>query len=218
MDRWQWARDTWDREFAILTEAGYTLERVDGETYWANHERELRPHMPPEVFFRTAELRDQHERDGQARIAETRADNPLRDFCIVRRDGAIAAQFSGEQKSAELYRMWHTNVAPAFRRRGLYNLILRATIAYTRALGFDTIESEHAPCNNPVLIAKLKAAFRLFSLEIDPMTGPTVRLRYFHNPEHLALYELRCGMATLTPALAEHGFGGWTKLRDQMRR
>ena len=87
---------------------------------------------------------------------------------------------------------------------------------YTAALGFDTISSEHAPCNNPILIAKLRAGFRLYALDMDPMAGPSVVLRYFHNPEHLAAYELRCGQASLTPRLAESGIGAWSLLRDQM--
>jgi hypothetical protein len=102
------------------------------------------------------------------------------------------------------------------RRRGIYGHILRGTIGYTRALGFDAITSEHAPSNNPILIAKLRAGFRVYGHEIDPMAGPSLILRYFHNPEHLAAYELRCGLATLTPALREKGFGAFATLRQQL--
>jgi hypothetical protein len=112
--------------------------------------------------------------------------------------------------------MWHTNIHPDFRRQGVYRMIVQSTILYTAALGFDTITSEHAPCNNPILIAKLSAGFRIYALDMDPMAGPSVVLRYFHNPEHLAAYELRCGQASLSPRLAESGIGAWSLLRDQM--
>lgn len=117
-----------------------------------------------------------------------------------------------------MYRMWHTNVGCEHRRQGIYKLILEGTIRYTEALGFDTITSEHAPCNNPVLIAKLRAGCRLFSFEIDPLAGRSIVLRYFHNPEHLAASEFRCGMATLTPGLTANATGAWEQLRAQKNR
>ena len=89
-----------------------------------------------------------------------------------------------------------------YRRRGLYRTILECTIAYTRALGYDSIGSEHAFCNNPVIIAKLRAGFDIYAFELDPAAGPSLILRYFHNPEHRAAYEVRCGYASLTLAHA----------------
>jgi hypothetical protein len=66
------------------------------------------------------------------------------------------------------------------------------------------------------LIAKLRAGFRIFGLDIDGMAGISVVLRYFHNPEHLAAYELRCGHATLTPGLRENGAGAFQVLKNQL--
>ncbi|HVK75131.1 MAG TPA: hypothetical protein VM734_17500 [Kofleriaceae bacterium] len=214
---WAWARTVWDEHFQPLRDAGYELERLDdAAAYWATHERELRDHFPPEVFFRLSALRTEHERDGQVRLAAACGGQPLTDFCVVRAGGQVVAQFSGEQKSPSLYRMWHTNVHRDHRRRGLYRMILRGTIGYTRALGFDAITSEHAPSNNPVIIAKLQAGFRIYSLELDPLAGVSLNLRYFHNPEHLAAYEFRCGLASLSPALVDQGMGAIATLREQL--
>jgi hypothetical protein len=217
MDRWQLARDLFDEHFRPLRDAGYDLERLPGaEPYWTVHEAELRAHFPNEVFFNLAALRSERERAGQARLAELRGGDPLRDFTIVRKNGALAGMFSGEQKTDSMYRMWHSNIHPSHRGQGLYRLIVQGTIRYTAALGFDTITSEHAPCNNPILIAKLRAGFRIYSLELDGAAGPSVVLRYFHNPDHLAAYELRCGHAALTSGLRENGTGAWPLLRDQV--
>lgn len=192
MDRWSHARELFDEHFRPLREAGYELERLpDAPTYWKLQEAELRGHFPPEVFFELYAVRTADEKEKQAQMAAIRGGDPLRD-------------------------LWHTNVHTDFRRRGIYGHILRGTIAYTRALGFDTITSEHAPSNNAVLVAKLGAGFRLYAMEIDPMAGPSVILRYFHNPEHLAAYELRCGLATLTPRLRAHAFGAFATLKDQI--
>ena len=217
MDRWGYARALFDEHFQPLRDAGFELERLpDAPTYWQLQEAELRGHFPPEVFFDLRALRTAHERDGQDRLASTRGGEPLRDFTAVRAGGELVAMFSGEQKTDGLYRMWHTNVRTDHRRRGIYGHILRGTIGYSHALGFDAITSEHAPCNNAVIIAKLRAGFRLYAMEVDPLAGLSVVLRYFHNPEHLAAYELRCGLATLTPGLRAHGFGAFSTLAAQV--
>lgn len=218
MDRWHHARVAFDEHFRPLRDLGYTLERVaDAAAYWTLQEAHLRDDFPDEVFFDLRAVRSEHERAGQERLAAVRADEPLRDFTAVRDAGGdLVAMFSGEQRTESVYRMWHSTVRTDARRRGIYRLIVDGTIAYTRALGFDAITSEHAPCNNPILIAKLRAGFRLYGMELDPMAGPSVILRYFHNPDHLAAFELRCGLATLTPAVRARAFGAFGKLREQM--
>jgi len=219
MDPWQFARERFDENFQPLRDAGFELERLASrDAYWPLHAKELGQYFEPEVFFDLPALRSEREREGQARLAAARDDRSLKDFHVVRKGGAIAGMFSGEQKTDSMYRMWHTNIHPDFRRQGLYRMIVQATIRYTAALGFDTITSEHAPCNNAILIAKLSAGFRIYSYDMDPMAGPSIVLRYFHNPEHLKAYEFRCGHAALTPALCKSGIGAWDLLRDQIQQ
>jgi hypothetical protein len=50
----------------------------------------------------------------------------------------------------------------------------------------------------------------------DPAVGVSVHLRYDHNPEYLAAYELRCGLARLTPRLREHAFGAFATFAAQV--
>lgn len=218
MERWSHARALFDEHFRPLRDAGYTLERLPShEPYWKLSEEAMPDDFPEEVFFDLRAVRSAHERDGIARVLEARGGEALRDFHAVREaDGRVAAMFSGEHRIDGTYRMWHTCVRTDLRRRGVYRMIVDGTIAYTRALGFEQISSEHAPCNNPILIAKLRAGFRIYGFEIDPMAGPSITLRYFHNPDQLAAYELRCGLATLTPALRARAFGAFGKLRDQV--
>lgn len=215
MASWDFAHAIWERHAQPLRDLGLSIERVDETAYWKTFDTMRAEHFPPEVFYRLSNLRTEPGREMQQRIAETRGGDPLRDFFIARAGGEIAAMFSGEDKGGGLYRMWHTAVHTAHRRRGVYRAILATTIGYTRELGFDAIGSEHAPCNNAILIAKLSAGFRILSLEIDPAVGPSIILRYFHHPDHLAAYELRCGHASLTPGLRSVGFGAYARLRAQ---
>jgi len=88
-------------------------------------------------------------------------------------------------------------------------------IAFAQELGFATTVSEHAPCNNAVLIRHLKAGFRIIAMEIDPMHGASVRLAYFHDPAMLKAYEFRCGLATMDDTLYAAGFGHFDALDEQ---
>jgi GNAT superfamily N-acetyltransferase len=217
-DPWAEARAQFATAFAPLTERGYRLERVaDSATYWKLHDEHLAGDFPPEMFFDLRATRTATERAAADALLTTRADRSLADYTLVHHGGEVVAMFSGEQRDRGVYRMWHTNVRRTHRRQGLYRQILAATIAYTRALGFDTITSEHAPSNNAVIIAKLGAGFTIHALEIDPMAGLSLVLRYYHHAADRAAYEFRCGLATVSPALRDAGFGGFAVLRDQLR-
>lgn len=215
MDDMPRAEALWRQSFATVVAPGFTLERLDAATYWAQYERDLRAHFPPEAFFALSKLRAPEREGARAARLATAPPPPLLDHAVLRDGDAIVAMFAGSEATPSSYRMQHTTVHPAYRRRGVYRSIIAATIAYTAQLGYDTIVSDHAPGNNAVLIAKLRAGFRIVALEIDAAAGPSVVLRYFHEPDHLAAYELRCGLATLTPALLDVGTGAFPTLRAQ---
>ncbi len=214
-DRWDFARTLWQTHFAPLADAGYTLERPSADAYWEIHEKELRSHFPPETIISLGRLRTPTEKSGQTKLEEARGDNPLRDFCFVRKGENLVAVFCGEQHNGSTYRMWHSNVHNDFRRRGIYHQILRCTIAYTESLGFDRIVSEHAPGNNAILIAKLSAGFRITAMEVDPGVGTSIVVQYFHNADHLAAYEYRCGLATMNSRILKESYGAMSKLIEQ---
>ena len=215
-NRWQFARDAWTASFAPLADAGYRWVRFsDDETYFNLHEATLRASFPPEFFFRVEAL-NKATRPLRDRLTKVRADGRLEDFTALYRDDTLAAMFCGHQQRDDEYRMWHTNIAPAFRRQGLYTQILKSTIAYTQGLGFSTISSEHAPGNNAVLIAKMSVGFRITSMDIDAGVGLSVKLTYFHNQDELDLYQFRTGLAVLNPRITATGFGAFEKLKAQI--
>lgn len=216
--RWDWVEPVRNTYFGDPLVGAYPIERLDQESYWALHEAALRRHFPLECFFNLGALLSEHERRGRARIAGSEAAERLYDFWAARDGQVVVAMFSGHQKDADTYRMWHSHVHPDYRRRGVYTDIIRRTLGYTRELGFGAVVSEHAPCNNPILIAKLKAGFRVIGMDIDAGVGPGVLLKYFHNEAHLRAYEFRCGMATLDAELLASGSGAMSLLMEQIRQ
>ncbi|WP_437806980.1 GNAT family N-acetyltransferase [Sorangium sp. So ce1078] len=216
---WDWAEPIRQKHFGEPLAGRYPLERLDdAEAYWALHDAELRRHFPPEVFFNLAALSGEDGKRARARLTASEGGHRLADFWVARDGERVVAMFAGHQKDAETYRMWHSIVHPDHRKRGLYGEIVRRVLAYTRELGFDYVVSEHAPSNNAVLIAKLKAGFRIVALELDAAVGPGLNLRYFHNEAHLRAYEFRCGLARLDERLVGAGFGAMPLLLEQLQR
>ena len=209
------AEQLWHACFAATCAPGWTLERLSAEAYWEAHERVMRPHFPPEAYFDLSLVRDPARTTARAARLANAPPPPLRDHAVLRAGDEVVAMFAGDESMPSSYRMQHSNVHPGFRRRGVYRSIIAATIDYTARLGYDGIVSDHAPGNNAVIIAKLRAGFRIVGIEIDAASGPSLILRYFHEPEHLAAYQLRCGLATLTPALVDAGAGAFPTLRAQ---
>lgn len=215
---WDWAEPIRRKHFSSPLAGGFVLERVeDDRDYWKLHEQYLRQHFPPEIFFNLAALRGQDGENAKRRLHQSMNADRLFDFWVAWRDGEPALMFSGHQVDDRAYRMWHSHIHPTYRKRGTYGDYLNRVIAYTKELGFEMIVSEHAPNNNAVIIAKLKAGFRIFSMEIDPMVGMSICLRYFHEPSHLAAYEFRCGYATLSEHLMANGGGALPMMVRQVK-
>jgi GNAT superfamily N-acetyltransferase len=213
---WDWAEPIRDRIFGAPLAGGYTLERVDEDTYWDLHEAELRAHFSPDVLFSADGLTAPTRRAARARVIASEGADRLADFWLVRAPaGALAGVFSARQHSEETFELYHVTMHPDHRGGGLYAELLDRVVAYGQELGFATTQSEHAPCNNAVLIRHLKAGFRIITLEIDARHGASVRLAYFHDPALLKAYEFRCGLATMDDTLYAAGFGHFELLDEQ---
>jgi GNAT superfamily N-acetyltransferase len=212
-DAWAWARAARERAVAPLP-GGYLIETLDDDPgYWAAWEAAFgREGFPPEMYFaRGAE----HERLGR-RLAEARGGDPLVDRWLVRDGERVVAVYRGEQIDGHTYSTSHASVHPGYRRRGIYRTLIERVLEMTRELGFASVISNHAPGNNPAIIAKLSLGFRIDRLEIDALHGPCLWLRYYHDPDELAAYEFRNGLATLTPELLTRRYGAWDALARQL--
>jgi GNAT superfamily N-acetyltransferase len=214
--RWDWVREIRERHFGSPLPDGYVFERVDADRYWDVHEAELREHFPPDAYFDPERLLDPGRLERQRRLAASAGADLLADHWLVRdAGGALAAVVSTCQIDASTFQLFHVNLHPRHRRRGLYRAILARVLAYAGELGFSLTVSEHAPSNNAVLIAHLRADFRILSMFVDALYGPSVRLGYFHDPQLLRAYEFRCGLAVMDPALHASGTGHFELLDRQ---
>lgn len=205
MDNWDRAETLWAEHFEALGGAEGQASLVSPEAFSEIFRTQMQQHFPAEAFFSMDALVPESFRAQRARTAKAIALQEHRFFGVLKIQDEVAALFSGCAYSAHAWRMWTTVVAPKFRRRGIYAQILAGHLGYSKALGFDVVRSEHAPCNNAILIAKLKAGFCVTAMEIDAEHGSSLILTYFHHPEQKNAYLFRCGMASVTPELLAAG-------------
>jgi GNAT superfamily N-acetyltransferase len=214
-DGWAWAEAARERALRPLP-GGFRIETVaDDPGYWAAWEAAFgREGFPPEMYFARGAEREERAK----RLEDARGARPLVDRWLIHEgdDERVVAVYRGEQLDGHTYSTWHASVHPGFRRRGIYRALIERVLESTRELGFTSVVSNHAPGNNPAIIAKLSLGFRIDRLDLDALHGPTLWLRYFHDPDELAAYEFRCGLATLTPELLKRRYGAWAELDRQL--
>ena len=203
------AREERDRVYGPPLPGGLLATSTSSESFWERNEAELREHFAPEVYLASS----------TAKSLFQPAEAPRVEDWLLLLDGERLAGVTCGSDSREqgTYTSGLSILHPDYRGRGIYAELQKRLIAYTHALGYRRIESQHAPSNNAVLIAKLRAGFHVYSLELDAFVGPTLRLRYFHDPDEHAAYLFRNGNATLTSELIRSGFGAMQLLREQFR-
>jgi hypothetical protein len=197
-DSWQFAREARARHFPADLPGGYRCDAVDADTYWEAYERALRDHFADEVYFRGDLLARPDAAGARERLAGVMDAALLSDCWLVRApDGSLAGAFAGLSRVPRAYLQLHSTVHTDHRRRGLYSEMTGRLLRYTAELGFECVESMHAPSNNAILIAKLGLGFRLVGVEVAPGPGWSVKLCYFHSEAAARVYEYRCGIASL---------------------
>lgn len=214
-DAWERADAIWDEHFGGLGGDGGRAYLETPAAFWDLFRTQMQQHFPAEAFFSMDALVPESYKAQRALTVKAidRTDHSF--FGVLRIHDELAALFSGSAYSAHAWRMWTTVVAPKFRRQGIYAKILQGHLGYSKALGFDVVRSEHAPCNNAILIAKLKAGFCVTAMEIDAAHGSSVILTYFHHPQQKNAYLVRCGMASMTPELLDSGNPAMQQLARQ---
>jgi GNAT superfamily N-acetyltransferase len=213
-DAWAWARATREAALARPLADGLRIEPVaDAPAYWSAWDAAFgREGYPPEMYFaRGAEWQARADR-----LAASRGGDALSDHWLIYDGDRVAAVYCGEQLDGHTYMTRHAAVRLDYRRRGIYRAVIERVLETTRELGFTSVVSSHAPGNNPAIIAKLSLGFRIDRLELDALHGPSLWLRFFHDPDELAAYEFRCGLATLTPELLARRYGAWDRLEQQL--
>ncbi|MDH4468485.1 MAG: GNAT family N-acetyltransferase [Bacteriovoracaceae bacterium] len=116
------------------------------------------------------------------------------DLAIFKGDQIVAWSYGwqGGLESATFY-MANSCVIPEYRRQGLYTILLNKMIELCKKVGFHTLTSRHVASNNNVIIAKLKASFKISGIELSEIHGNLIHLTYFNNELREESFAVRSG-------------------------
>lgn len=174
---------------------------------WCFYDRDKYAYFPLDLYFPEEQMWTKLQEKNLKLLNES---NPSHKDNILIRDKKtkqVIGLFHGYQKGVSSYYMQTTLIHRDFRRKGIYSSLLDRILIYTKALGFCRVLSNHSPCNNPVLIAKLKKDFKIISLDVDGESGVNIWLCYFHNQELKQAFEFRCGHVTFSEKLYSASYG-----------
>ncbi|GGY37778.1 GNAT family N-acetyltransferase [Pseudoduganella albidiflava] len=126
----------------------------------------------------------------------TDVDFPARGTVSICRLGAYDGQelvgwTYGWMDQDNAFYMANSGVMPAHRRRGVYTLLLQAVERHASAQGAWCIRSRHSVVNNPVIIAKLRAGFRISGLLQSAQMGTLVELTQHLSGQREAMFRKR---------------------------
>jgi GNAT superfamily N-acetyltransferase len=134
----------------------------------------------------------------------TRAFDAAPQLCLVAYDGDKPVGYSQSliNHSGDLF-MRLSGVLKSYRRKGIYDAMLKRVVARAKKEGCVRIISNHLATNNPIIIAKLRADFVIIGLQQSPDAGLLVQLVHHTNPAVDKLYRFRVGAAKLDKKLAK---------------
>jgi ribosomal protein S18 acetylase RimI-like enzyme len=99
----------------------------------------------------------------------------------------------GYQQNSLSFYMCNSAIFPNHRRKGLYTILMNEVVKRAVAKGFQSIYSRHIMTNNDVIIAKLKAGFKITAMELSERFGTMVHLTYFPQKTRQEILDFRSG-------------------------
>lgn len=99
----------------------------------------------------------------------------------------------GYQQMSVCFYMCNSAIEPKHRRKGLYTILMNEIVKKASAKGFQSIYSRHIITNNDIIIAKLKAGFKITNFELSERFGVLVHLTYFPQRIRNDILDFRSG-------------------------
>jgi ribosomal protein S18 acetylase RimI-like enzyme len=100
----------------------------------------------------------------------------------------------GYQETATVYYMCNSAILNSHRNKGLYTCLMKEMILRAQKQGYTQIYSRHILTNNAIIIAKLKAGFKMTGFELNVRFGTMVVLSYFKNKTQNDILDFRSAL------------------------
>ena len=97
----------------------------------------------------------------------------------------------GWMERGKVFYMANSGVVSSHRRQGVYSSLLSAIREFASSNGAVAIRSQHSVLNNTVIIAKLRAGFRVSGMSQSAQMGTLVEMTYHFSQERHQLFRSR---------------------------
>jgi len=117
-----------------------------------------------------ADVLTPHEAEAAASLKKAMDSRVFLHFGLFEAQEKMVGWSSSYQLIPSELLMMNSAAFPEYRRQGHYSTMIKKTLERAAELGFQTVSSKHVCTNNSVIIAKLKAGFKLTGFEISTNT------------------------------------------------
>lgn len=202
-----WSEQLTDNHFAEPLKGRYRIEQVAREPWERSFDLVREEVFPGDAHL---DLTAAWSAERRARFDELNAllGQPIEHNLILRdleQGDRPVGWYHGAQDLRATYYMAITAIHPEYRGKGIYSAFLARLMSLVDQLGFREVLSRHQADNNPVMIAKLRAGFKIAAFEMAPNYGFLVHLRYNFSPGMRAVYAWRVDPRTGAEGLIRDG-------------
>lgn len=173
-------------------EENFVIECVTSEVFHEGFKEESNEEFQEFLHSGNSIFYSQEEKDKYRSFKPEFKDEAFLYFIVKLKDTIVARSFSN-QISLETIMMCMSYVKKDYRGKGLYKLMLEATINRAKEIGYRKIQSYHNTTNNDIIIPKLKAGFVFTGMKINAGYGTLAELTYFFNEDEKDAVDFRTG-------------------------
>jgi len=173
----------------------FKIEEMNSDEFdliWTEHSKRI--FEDQSLIYRMRDVFSQREQENWEKLKKNLG-SPIRiNLALFNESEEFIGWSWGYQESPAKFYMCNSAVFPEYRRLGLYSLLLEKMLDKAIVHGFQEIYSRHVATNNAVIIPKLKAGFKITSMEISDLFGTVIHLSYHTNKKRNKVFDFRAGL------------------------
>ncbi len=144
-------------------------------------------------FFRPQTVMNEGELETYNRVKSNYQKDRFRLNLFYYKNEEIVGWHQGYQDGIDSFYMQNTGILPEHRNKKIYSKSLPFILGFLKESGFQVVTSKHISSNNPIIVSKLKAGFKIAGFEVSDKYGLMIKLAHFFNSKRNEVFEFRAG-------------------------
>lgn len=175
--------------------SGYSIKEVQADEFWKLCDKPARKIFSDNLDYYGTDLIDTKSEKKKFKQLTEEFESPkhYKFFLVLFYKTKLVGWSWGYQQTALTFYMCNSAIDSKHRRKGLYTVLMNEVVKKATEKGFQCISSRHIITNNDVIIAKLKAGFKITSFELSERFGTMIVLSYFTQKIRQNILDFRSG-------------------------